>query len=82
MLEGFVPYPESFVKRYQEKGYWIPPLLPEPQDSREKPRTTMGDFYEEPEKYPLKTPSGKIEFYSQNLAKHFPDDKERPPLPH
>ena len=30
----------------------------------------------------MKTPSGKIEFLSQNLAKHFPDDKERPPLPH
>ena len=22
MLEGFVPYPEEFVKRYTEKGYW------------------------------------------------------------
>ena len=30
----------------------------------------------------MKTPSGKIEFYSQNLAKYFPDDKERPPVPH
>jgi len=30
----------------------------------------------------LKTPSGKLEFYSQNLAKHFPDDDERPPVPH
>jgi len=40
------------------------------------------DFYKDPENHPLKTPSGKIEFYSQNLAKHFPDDKERPPVPH
>ena len=23
MLEGFVPFPEEFVKRYKEKGYWI-----------------------------------------------------------
>ncbi len=30
----------------------------------------------------LVTPSGKIEFYSQNLAKYFPNDKERPPVPH
>ncbi len=22
MLEGFVPFPEDFVKRYKEKGYW------------------------------------------------------------
>jgi len=42
----------------------------------------MRDFYEDPEANPLKTPSGKIEFYSQNLAKYFPDDKERPPVPH
>ena len=42
----------------------------------------MQDFYEDPEGHPLKTPSGKIEFYSQNLAKHFPGDKERPPVPH
>ena len=42
----------------------------------------MQGFYEDPEKHPLKTPSGKIEFYSQNLAKHFPGDEERPPVPH
>jgi len=23
MLEGFVPYPESFVKKYRQKGYWV-----------------------------------------------------------
>ena len=38
-------------------------------------------FYEDPEANPLPTPSGKMEFYSERLAKHFPDDKERPPLP-
>ncbi len=38
-------------------------------------------FYEDPEKFPLGTPSKKLEFYSEKLAKHFPDDKERPPLP-
>jgi trimethylamine-N-oxide reductase (cytochrome c) len=30
----------------------------------------------------LKTPSGKIEFYSQKLAENFPGDKERPPVAH
>jgi len=29
MLEGFVPYPESFIKRYKEKGYWIDKTLGE-----------------------------------------------------
>jgi trimethylamine-N-oxide reductase (cytochrome c) len=32
-------------------------------------------------KNPLKTPSGKLEFFSQRLADHFPDDQERPPIP-
>jgi trimethylamine-N-oxide reductase (cytochrome c) len=30
---------------------------------------------------PLPTPTGKLEFYSTALAKHFPDDVERPPIP-
>jgi len=38
-------------------------------------------FYEDPENNPLVTPSGKLEFYSERLANHFPDDTERPPLP-
>ena len=29
MLEGFVPYPESFAKKYTEKGYWINKTLGE-----------------------------------------------------
>jgi len=29
----------------------------------------------------LPTPSKKLEFYSERLAKNFPDDKERPPSP-
>jgi len=44
--------------------------------------TITGMFNEDPEKHPLKTPSGKLEYYSQNLAKYFPDDKERPPVAH
>ncbi len=39
-------------------------------------------FYEDPEKNPLTTPTGKIEFYATGLAEHFPDDDERPPVPH
>jgi 2,3-dihydroxybenzoate-AMP ligase len=29
MLEGFVPYPEAFVRKYKEKGYWIDRTLGE-----------------------------------------------------
>ena len=38
-------------------------------------------FYDDPENNPLPTPTGKLEFYSARLAEHFPDDKERPPIP-
>ena len=32
MLEGFVPYPDEFVKRYREKGYWIDKTIAEELD--------------------------------------------------
>jgi trimethylamine-N-oxide reductase (cytochrome c) len=38
-------------------------------------------FYNDPEKNKLPTPSGKLEFYSEKLATHFPQDQERGPLP-
>lgn len=38
-------------------------------------------FYDDPEANPLPTPTGKLEFYSARLAEHFPDDRERPPIP-
>ena len=39
------------------------------------------EFYKDPVKNPLPTPTGKLEFYSESLAKAFPDDMERPPYP-
>jgi len=65
-------------EEFQEKGYYVVPTHPE----WKKFKVGMTDFYQDPENHPLKTPSGKIEFYAQNLALHFPDDKERPPVPH
>lgn len=76
-VSEFISYDEI-----QEKGYYVIPTNPEWQKPKMKLRTPLLDFYEAPEKHPLKTPSGKIEFYSQNLARHFPDDRERPPVPH
>ncbi|MEM2465551.1 MAG: molybdopterin-dependent oxidoreductase [Candidatus Bathyarchaeia archaeon] len=61
----------------KERGYWLVPTDPE----WKKYKPGLREFYEDPEKYPLQTPSGKIEFYSERLAKHFPDDNERPPMP-
>jgi len=73
--------------KFRKQGYFIPPAHPDwkkPKTISKKtmPRSYMLDFYEDPEKNPLKTPSGKIEFYSQYLARNFPGDKERPPVPH
>ncbi len=65
-------------KEFKEKGYYVVPTHPE----WKKYKPGMRGFYEDPEGNPLKTPSGKIEFFSQNLAKYFPDDDERPPVPH
>jgi len=72
-VPDFISYDE-----FMEKRYFVIPTDPE----WEKYTPGLREYYEAPEKNPLKTPSGKIEFYSQNLAKHFPDDKERPPVPH
>jgi anaerobic selenocysteine-containing dehydrogenase len=65
-------------EEFEEKGYYVVPTDTE----WKKHPAGMIEFYEDPDNHPLKTPSGKIEFLSQNLAKHFPDDKERPPVPH
>jgi trimethylamine-N-oxide reductase (cytochrome c) len=38
-------------------------------------------FADDPENNPLSTPTGKLEFTSTGIDKHFPDDQERPPYP-
>jgi trimethylamine-N-oxide reductase (cytochrome c) len=72
-LQDMISYDELV-----EKGYIVIPTDPD----WDKYPAGMIKFYKDPDNHPLKTPSGKIEFYSQNLAKHFPDDPERPPVPH
>jgi trimethylamine-N-oxide reductase (cytochrome c) len=61
-----------------EKQYFVIPTDPE----WKKYPPGLRKFYEDPENNPLSTPTGKIEFYSERLARTFPDDKERPPVPH
>jgi trimethylamine-N-oxide reductase (cytochrome c) len=60
-----------------EKQYYVVPTDP----NWESYPAGMINFYNDPEKHPLSTPTGKLEIYSQRLADHFPDDRERPPLP-
>jgi len=71
--------PESVsYDEFKDKGYYVIPTDP----GWKKIPVGLSEFVENPAKHPLKTPSGKIEFCSQNLTKYFPDDKERPPVPH
>ena len=65
-------------EEFTEKGYVIIPSDPE----WKKYPVGLSLFYQDPDNNPLETPSGKIEFCSQNLTKYFPDDIERPPVPH
>jgi anaerobic selenocysteine-containing dehydrogenase len=65
-------------ENFREKKYYVVPTDPH----WEKHPAGMIEFYKDPEKNPLTTPSGKIEFYSARLLEHFPEDRERPPVPH
>jgi molybdopterin guanine dinucleotide-containing S/N-oxide reductase-like protein len=62
----------------KQKKYWVVPVAP---DWKEDP-PGLRPFYEDPGANPLRTPTGKIEFESVGLKEHFPDDDERPPVPH
>jgi trimethylamine-N-oxide reductase (cytochrome c) len=63
-------------EKFKEKGYYIPKIDPNWKETI----PGMRRFYEDPEQFPLDTPSGKLEFWSEALAAGFPDDKERPPM--
>ena len=71
-------------EEFKEKGYFVVP-----QQEDYKPRPALRWFYEGREcdtadrvkSKGLATYSSKIEFVSQSLLKHFPDDEERPPMP-
>ena len=71
------PDPITF-EEFMEKGYYAAPTM---ENWKDLPRG-FGPFCEDPEGHPLQTPTGKVEFYSTGLAKHFPDDDERPVVPH
>jgi anaerobic selenocysteine-containing dehydrogenase len=60
-----------------EKGYFVVPTA----DGWENVPAGFYNFYKDPEKYPLSTPTGKLEFEATGLRKHFSDDLERPPVP-
>lgn len=61
----------------KEKGYLVIPTA----DGWEKEPAGFQRFFEDPEKHPLTTPTGKLEFESTGLKANFPNDLERPPVP-
>ena len=71
-IEDLITYEEL-----NQKQYFMIPTDP----NWKKYPAGLSKFCGDPENNPLSTPSGKIEFYSQRLAEHFPDDRERPPVP-
>ena len=64
-------------EEFNKKGYYVVPTI----SDWEKAPAGMIEFYQNPGEHPLNTKSGKIEFYGQWLAEHFPNDEERPPVP-
>jgi len=72
-LQKIMPY-----KEFEDKGYYVVPTDPK---WKEYP-AGLRKFYEDPGKNPLRTPTGLLEYESTGIAKHFPDDHERPPVPH
>ena len=65
---------------FYKKDIFVQPCDPDHQDIEKYP-PGLSRFLKDPEKEPLQTPTGKFEFTSTNIAKHFPDDRERPPYP-
>lgn len=61
----------------KDRGYYVVPTA----DDWQKAPPGLSEFCSDPENHPLNTPSGKLEFYSDRLYQHFPEDLERPPLP-
>jgi anaerobic selenocysteine-containing dehydrogenase len=65
-------------EEFNQKGYYVVPANPDWMNQR----AGMIDFVEDPEGNPLDTQTGLIEFESRGLKDNFPDDEERPPVPH
>jgi trimethylamine-N-oxide reductase (cytochrome c) len=64
---------EQFVKQ----EFWASPI----EDDWEEGPAGMINFHDDPESFPLDTATGKLEYYSMELAEHWPDDTIRGPYP-
>jgi len=60
------------MEEFQEKEYLVCPMKRIGRGTR-----PVYDFYKDPEKNPIPTPTGKLEFWSESL-RSLPNDEERP----
>jgi len=65
---------------FHKKDIFVQPCDPAHMDLEKYP-PGLSQFLKDPEGTPLLTPTGKFEFTSTSIARHFPDDNERPPFP-
>lgn len=68
-------------EQFKERQVWAAPFDPDWEMKLEEKPGARG-FYEDPVANPLLTPSGLLEYESSFLLENFPDDDERPPVPH
>jgi molybdopterin guanine dinucleotide-containing S/N-oxide reductase-like protein len=67
---------------FNEKGYYVVPVSPEWKTKWKEEGAGWYQFYLDPANKPVGSPSGLIEIEASGLLENFPDDKERPPVPH
>ena len=67
-------------EEFQKRKIFVVPC--KTQEELDQIPAGLYNFYKDPENNPLSTPTGKLEYYSTEIAKYTPDDPERPPVPH
>jgi len=67
-------------EEFQKKKIFVVPC--KTREELEKIPAGLIDFYRDPENHPLSTPTGRLEYYSTQIAERSPGDPERPPVPH
>ena len=72
-----IPEGEMTFEEFKDKQYYP---FPTREDWKDLPAGLI-QFHDDPEAHPLRTPTGKLEYYSTTLAEQFPDDAERGPIP-
>jgi trimethylamine-N-oxide reductase (cytochrome c) len=68
-------------EQFKEKELYTTPWDPDWEKKLEA-KPGARHFYEDPKANPLQTPTGFLEYESTFLKENFPDDRERPPVPH